>query len=386
MLYRTDMGLRRSQWFGRLIGARRAKPAVIAGLALLVIFGSVAWWKGSGPQMVVPKTAASASELEFTTFSPPTVMTVSYRYDNGHLTLGVPHIVARLRGADGIAYTPSGGLVIGGQATGDVFLISTPGAPVQSVPSGGPAAYMVTVDPSGTALYTAGLPGELERVPLSPPSRGTIVPLHGPDTAVAGIAFGPGGQVLYTSSSPAGKGDIGLLNLANGSTQRLFSDVEGAHGILYDPYIRAYLVMGGNTVLQLPAANPGRVESELTVPGMQFDQGAVNAQGQAFLASNTGALVMVDYARTGRIGDVNNVVQIKHLAPALDDVAPLVGSGARPVATNTAEWRHVADASLGLAAAGFVIVIRPPVAGFIRQRRRKLPRWDRRRTSRRVDL
>jgi hypothetical protein len=120
--------------------------------------------------------------------------------------------------------------------------------------------------------------------------------------------------------------------------------------------------------------------------GMQFDQGAVTNQGTAFFASNTGSLVMIDYSATGRIGDVHDTVQTQFLAAHLDDVAPLVGPGARPSTSPPLPLRPAGEASLLAAAVlGFWMLIRQGQRGRSGGRRgntrKRLPRWDKRRDA-----
>ncbi len=350
----------------------------------LVAFGGVALGLGSGPERVT-RTAASQHDatLYFTTYHPPGVDEVSYRYAGGRLTLGTPRVVAHPPGADGILFGPDGNLLVGGQGTGKVFSISPSSGAVRGLPTGVPVSYHLALDPTDAHLYTAAAPGPLSEVPLKPPGPGHPVPLRGSDTRVTALAFAPGGVILYTASSPAGVGNIGLLNLANDTTHRLLTDVPGAHGAIYDPFSHSFMVVGSDVALQLPVSDPGHIASELTVPHMQFDQLAVTGTGQAFLASNTGSMVLVDYSGTGRIGAVADRVIITPLAANLDDVAPLVGLGARPVVTAAHTWR-VAGASSFAAAALVVLAAAGRQVGRYRRSRpaiSRLPRWDRRRRS-----
>lgn len=329
----------------------------------------------------MPPTTTGSGTLDFTVFNPPTVERTTYLYRDGTLTLGAPRVIAPLPGADGIAYTPSGDLVVGGQSSGQIFVIPASGGQPTHVQAGTQNAFLVTLSPSGDDLYTAGLPGTLAEVPLHPLSAGRAIQLSGDDQQITSLAFGPGGQVLYTASDPGGRGDIGLLDLQTGHTHRLFTSVVGAHGIMFDRYSNSYLVIGGDSVLQLSPSQPDQILSEFTVPGMQFDQGAVTGRGLVFFASNTGYLVTVDYSSSRRIGDLHNNVQTLFLVHNLDDIAPLVGPGARPVTTAAPTLRRAGFASI---AAGVVLLLALIVTGGHRPRptkrnTRRLPRWDRRR-------
>jgi hypothetical protein len=166
----------------------------------------------------------------------------------------------------------------------------------------------------------------------------------------------------------------------------LLRNIAAAHGIVFDSWSNSYIIVGGDEAVQLPATNPSRVESELMVPGVRFDQAAVTGRGQVLMASNLGQLVLVDYSRTGRIGDVADHVVQRHLAVNLDDVAPLVGPGARPIQTGA----HLRRLAGGFALALGGLLGAPLALGAklrsararrarVRAKTRSLPRWDRRR-------
>lgn len=362
----------------RLVLPALAVCALVAGAGLLMASRSAA--------APVEQNSGHAGVIDFTTYYPATVQRVSYTYRGRKLTLGAPALVAQLPGADGIAYTASGDLIVGGQAPGRLFVIPPSGGPITSVHSGTTGSFLVAIGPSGDELFTAGLPGALAKVPLNPIGDGHPIPLTGDDSNITDLAFGPNGQVVYTSSDSDGRGNIGLLDLTTGFTHRLLSDTVGAHGVMFDRYTSSYFVIGGDSILQLPSSDPSEVISELTVPGMQFDQGAVTGEGIAFMASNTGYLVMIDYSSTGRIGDTADVARTVFLAKHLDDVAPLAGPGARPAPRPTSGLRRAGESSLAAGAFLGVLAVMGAARGSrrrgtSRKSRKRLPRWDKRRGS-----
>lgn len=368
-------------------GAAHRRTAVLVG-ALIVILGAggAGAMATAGPTTVVPSTAPiAAGTLYFTRFRPPSVNRVEFSYRDSHLHLSTPTEVARVPGADGIATGPDGHLLVGGVHTGKIFSVDPSSGAAAAVPAGIAAAMHLSISPNGRTLYTAGEPGTLAALPLNPLGRGHEIPIHGATDAVTALAFGPNGQVLYTDSPPAGRGSIGLIDLATGETTRLFTDLTGAHGIVYDPWSRTYLVVGGDIALQISPDNLHHIESELALPGNRFDQAAVTGRGQVLIASNLGALVFVDYSKTGRIGDTADVVISRNLAHNLDDVAPLIGPGAPPVPTNAAVRVKVGLAAVLVALAllvGMLVVAwrsRRRTKPKRRTQRRPLPRWDRRR-------
>ncbi len=366
--------------------ARRRAGALVGALVVVLGVGGATAMATAGPTTVVPSTAPiAAGTLYFTRFHPPSVNRVAFSYRDRHLHLATPTEVARVPGADGIVTGPDGHLLLGGVHTGEIFSVDPSSGAFTAVATGIAAAMHLSISPDGRTLYTAGEPGTLAALPLNPLGPGHEIPIHGATDAVTALAFGPNGQVLYTDSPPAGRGSIGLIDLATGQTTLLFANLTGAHGIVYDPWSRTYLVVGGDVALQISPDDLHHIESELALPGNRFDQAAVTGRGQVLIASNLGALVLVDYSKTGRIGDTADVVISRNLAQNLDDVAPLIGPGAPPVPTGAAVRADVGLAAVLVALALLVGVL--VVAGRSRRRtkpkrhtpRRSLPRWDRRR-------
>ena len=366
--------------------SRLFKVAFIFASALAA-FGATAVAAGSRTSTPGGGGPAVAGELYFTTFQPPAVLRVSYAYRQGQFRLGQPNTIARLVGADGVVFGPDGRLLIGGTARdhGRFELVNQSGQSVEQVATGIPASFMIALAPGNRSLYTAGLPGELATVPLDPPGAGRAIPLSGADVSITGVAFAPNGKVLYTSSPAGGQGDIGLIDLANGRTTRIFRNVTGAHGIFYDAFSNCFIVVGGETIYQLSADDPRQVVSELKVPGTRLDQGAVDGKGHAFIASNTGVLVFIDYSKTDRIGNLSDRTVVMPLIRHLDDVAPLSGPGSAPVAVVASPWK--ARGLLALLGAMLIILIAGATrlarlrGNWRRAQRDRLPRWDVRRTG-----
>src|SRR5438045_528946 len=82
----------------------------------------------------------------------------------------------------------------------------------------------------GKRAWTAGLPGTLAEVPLEPFTNGTPRPITGDDLLVTSVGFALG-KAFYTSSDANGGGNFGRIDLSTMRTQRLLSDLRGAHGI-----------------------------------------------------------------------------------------------------------------------------------------------------------
>ena len=342
--------------------------------ALLVVVGVVGLVLGSGPKFrSTVAVGTSSADLYFTTFSPETVRKVTYQVSNGRLSFVNSKVIARLPGADGAVFSPGGGLLVGG-GNGSVYSVDTGSGTVSSV-AAGTRAFMLSPTPQGRQVYTAGLPGPLAVLATDPLRPGQTVALSGDDSALTGLAFAPRGTVIYTSSDPSGTGDIGTINLATGVTHRLFQNVAGAHGALYDPYTDSFITMGGSTILQLSASDPSKVVSETTLSITRVDQGAVDGHGRLFAASNGGDLALIDYSATKRVGSLADRISTSFLAANLDDVAPLIGAGAAPTPTLAQWWQ--AGGVLGFVLAGLVALTWGVMAA-VRWQRQRRPRWDRR--------
>lgn len=359
---------------GRRYSAVRVVWAAVV-LAVVGIFGVAT----GQPRPARPAGTPSSGDLFFTTYQPATVQRAAYSYVRGTLHVSTPQVVSRLTGADGAVFSPDGSLLVGGTDSGTVQAVDVASGAVSHVPIGAPAAFMLATDATGHTLYTSGLPGQLAALPLAPLRPGHAISLSGDDLKITGVAFAPDGEALYTSSGPDGKGDVGLLDLAHGRTVRLLAGVPAAHGIMYDPYTDSFLTDGGGEVLQLPARDPSHVASELTVPGTRLDQGAVDGHGRVFLASNDGRLVFVDYSATRRVGDLSNRTVVLPLVADLDDVAPLVGPGARPVPGTSPWWGAAGVACLAGAGLLAVFAASRPLRRWRARRRSALPKWDVRR-------
>jgi hypothetical protein len=308
-----------------------------------------------------PTPTAVAGELFYTTYEPPAVKKVSFTYDSEGFRIDDRVLITRLPGADGIVFAPDGDLLVGGGNTGMVFKVDPESGDVESVRSGTTTAFHVTVDPSGTRAWTAGLPGALAEVPLEPFAGGTARPLTGDDPFITAIGFALG-KAFYTASDPNGGGQFGRIDLDAFSTERLMTDLRGAHGITFDEFTGSLFLFGSFSILQIDSGNPGVIAARRDIPGMRFDQGTVDGRGHMFVADNGGNLAFIDYSATRKVDDTRNRVETRFLDPALDDLAPLTGPGARPPAEDES------NTTLYLLIGAAVVIV---VAAAVAVRRRR---------------
>jgi hypothetical protein len=312
-------------------------------------------------QTTVPAPTAVSGELFYTTYQPPAVKKVAFTYDSSGFRVEKRELIARLPGADGIVFSPKGKLIVGGGATGLVFEVDPESGDVQQVKSGVSGAYHVSVDPSGTSVWTAGIPGALAQVPIEPFADGTPRAVTGDDPFVTSVGFALG-KAFYTTSDPNGGGNFGRIDLTTMRTTRITADLRGAHGITFDEYTGSLFLFGSFSMLQIDSGTPEIIASQREMPGLRFDQGTVDGHGHLFVADNDGKLVFVDYSATRKVGDPRNRVETRFLDPFLDDLAPLTGPGARPPAK--AKSRTLL---FGLVGVALVVVLVGTVA--VRRRR-----------------
>ena len=271
----------------------------------------------------------SSGDLYFTIYSgQPNVEKVHFSYSNGTFSLDKPKSVATLRGVDGAVFAPDGDLLVGGQ--GDVVhKLNLSTGKAKDVKANA-SAYHLSMDPGGKKVWAAGIPGPLAEIPLDPFSDGIPHALTGEDTEVTSIAFDGSGRAYYTSSGPGGGGSVGLIDLKSFTTTRKLSGVPAAHGMVYDRFTGDLLLFGRNHVAQIDPHSMAIVSDLEIKAGVTLDQGTVDGNGYVFVASNQGQIVFIDYSGSKKIGASGNKVSVQFVAPNVDDVAPLSGTGAAP--------------------------------------------------------
>src|SRR5262249_20544246 len=113
------------------------------------------------------------------------------------------------------------------------------------------------------------------------------------------------------------------------------NEVRGGGGMIEGACRGLKTMFGGGqgaTIDPTPATNAGIIASlrQFDVPGVgDFDQGAVDGLGHAFIAGS-GAITFIDYSLTGDITNPANIIRITGGFGNIDDIAPLVGPGAPP--------------------------------------------------------
>jgi|KBSSwiStaDraftv2_1062776.scaffolds.fasta_scaffold113482_2 hypothetical protein len=242
-------------------------------------------------------------------------------------TLGAKAGVATTPGADGIIFAPNGNLLIGGQGTNAIYEVNpTTGAIVNTATTAGLNSFHLSLDPSGTTIWTSPFGGPLVSVGI-PLSAGTAHTVTGNDTGLTQVAFAPNGNVFYVNGQPNGGGNVGLINMTTFVTTRLFSSVTPAHGMVFDPFTGLITLFGAGQVGSFDTLG-GNLKTSASI-WTDFDQGAVDGFGHALIAGGD-AVTFIDYSATHDITSASN--HIFHFTgfAFIDDVAPLTGLGSTP--------------------------------------------------------
>ncbi|MEO8351748.1 MAG: hypothetical protein ABI680_08450 [Chthoniobacteraceae bacterium] len=274
---------------------------------------------------------ATDGTLYYTTYNGgQNIWKVDYAFDGASTFTLAPSInIASTNGADGIVFNPNNGnLLIGGQGNA-VHEITKAGAPVATA-TPGVAAFHLSVDPSKTIVWAAGIPGQLSALPLTPSvTNGVPYTMLGAESGIDTIAWN-GSTALYTSSGSGGHGWYGTIVLdtvLKTATTTRVAQIDATHGATFDPFTGDFILIGDQNITQVDGVTLAIV-SDLLVPSVStFDQGTVDGKGHGFFADNGGNLVFLDYSNSGLVADVGNFRASPFLANFLDDVAPIVGPG-----------------------------------------------------------
>jgi len=281
--------------------------------------------------------------LFYTTFSGGTnVHKVDFDFNGTTFSLTNNIGIASTNGADGLLFAPDGNLLVAGQGS-NLTEVTTGGTIVKNVNPGGPSFHLALTSNSPTALvYNMGNGGCgsscISAVTLSGGgllNNGVAYTVAGTNTAnldVRGVIFNPVNNTWYYGTAGDGAlGDFGTVAFNDTTHTATLTRLQmglAAHGLSFDPFTGDVIINSANLIQQLDAA--GNVLSAVTGPG-NFDQAAVDGKGHLFVASNSGFLQFVDYDATGLIGASGNFKASPFLAGSLDDIAPLSGTGSRPV-------------------------------------------------------
>lgn len=249
-------------------------------------------------------------------------------------TLGTPTNVATTNGADGIIFNTNGNLLVGGQGSGNVYEINPASGAIVNTQNTGTPSFHLALSPDGSKVYTSNFEGPLKTLSNPIGSGVTTTAVTGSDFGITQIGFGTGGTVFYVDGNPNGFGNVGTINLATGVTSRLYTDLQPAHGLIFDPFTNLMTMFGDGETATMNAANgSGLLASGLIYGVGDFDQGAVDGHGHALVAGN-GALTFIDYSLSLDITHPDHVFNFFGSGGisfnGIDDVAPLVGPGSNP--------------------------------------------------------
>lgn len=347
--------------------ACRSAIAIVAGLGLACVAAGAAATIFQGTVYYTHFTGGN------------NVLSTSFSYDDasGNVTYGAQNPIANVFGADGIIFAPNGNLIVTSNATGNVYRINaSTGALLQTVlTSQGQPDFHMALDPNNNQFYSSDrytrFTGPLDTFTINGDgsfNNATATPIVDAATGAASnvtqIAFAPNGRVMYTNGAPNANGSIGIFTFGspNDTTTELIAanQVPAAHGMIYDPFTGLMTMFGGG---QVATIDPTQASNALITASLRqfdvpdigdFDQGAVDGLGHAFIAGS-GAITFIDYRISHDITHPDRVV-ITGGFGAIDDIAPLVGPGSNPNPTPEP---------------GTLLLISLALAGFAASRRRR---------------
>ena len=312
----------------------------------------------AGVAMAIGLTSAHGAivtgDLFYTLFSGgQNVNKIQYNYNETTqvFSLGGPVNVASTNGADGIIFAPNGNLLVGGQTSGNVYEVNPTGGAVLNTVNTGAPSYHLSLDPTGTKVYTSDFGGALKTMNVSPILAGpvTTTTITGSETGVTQVAFS-GTDSYYVQGNPNGNGNVGHINVATGVTTRLFTTLGPAHGLIFDSFTDLMTMFGdGETGTFNPnAGTDANIIASLKVSNpftCGFDQGAVDGKGHALVAGCS-QITFIDYHLSGDITKPDYFTSVGGFSN-IDDVAPLSGLGSNNV-PEPASLALVAAALAGL--------------------------------------
>jgi len=280
----------------------------------------------------------------YTTFASQIIGKVTYSFTGGVYTLGSPTTVFNLAshgdGGDGLLFLPDGNLAAAGQAN-NITEATTGGTLVKNVAPGS-QSFHLALSSNDQTLYTMCNGGcgsnaisavTLTSGGLNANGNAYTVSGGGGDLDVRGVIYDPNNGVYYYGtagdSSTGSFGTVVFNDVTHTATlTRLLTGVP-AHGLTFDPFTGDIIFSSGNLIDQFdPTA--GSVVSTYTASSGAFDQSSADGKGHLLVSSNDGNLWFLDYDATGKIGTASFVGD-QFLAGALDDIAPLSGSGSPTV-------------------------------------------------------
>ncbi len=132
------------------------------------------------------------------------------------------------------------------------------------------------------------------------------------------------------NGTPNGYGNVGLVNLATGMSTRLYSHVQAAHGLIFDPFTELITLFGAGNTGTLNASDGSGLKTSGNIFKVDdFDQGAVDGKGHALIAGGN-SITFVDYSLSRDITRPDFTTSIGGFIN-IDDLAPLIGAGSNPI-------------------------------------------------------
>ncbi len=271
-------------------------------------------------------------DLYFTIYqeNPQNVNKIAFDFDGTKLVIGEVVNVAETIGADGLIFAPDNDILVAGQGKNTIHKINLVTKTIVTMKAN-VGSYHMSLDPSLTSAWVAGIPGDMAKIPLNPFGDAVRVTLQGDDKTITSLAFQDADHAFYTTAKPNALGNFGTIDMKSFTTHRILTSTVGAHGMAYDPFTRNVIIFGGEYVVQIDPATGTPIDTS-HFPGSDFDQGTVDGKGHMFVADGgRGTVMFMDYSVSKKVGDPSNFIAQPFVAKYIDDVAPLSGLGSNPV-------------------------------------------------------
>ena len=285
------------------------------------------------------EAANFSGTLYFTHFTGgQNVWKVPYAYNESTqaFTVGAQQNVASTNGADGIIFGANGNLLVGGQGSGNVYEVNPSTGAILNTQQTGTASFHLTLAPDGNTVYTSNFGGRLNLVNVPIGSGSSFQNITGDDGGLTQVSFDDKGDVFYVNGQPNGGGNVGRIDLTTGVTNRLFSSVTPAHGIVFDPFTDLMTLFGAGHTGTFDETGANLMVSPNSTFGVgDFDQGAVDGFGHALVAGSD-SLTFIDYHTSHDITHPDFTTSVGGFG-GIDDVAPLTGPGSNPNPNPTPE-------------------------------------------------
>lgn len=274
-----------------------------------------------------------AGELHFSIYreASDNIYKVTYAYDGvGVLSFGEPTPLLRVPNAYGMVLTPDGDLLVAGKTTDAVYKVNLKTKAYQTQTNTWDDPTRIALEPGLDAGWIADKNGSLFRVPMKPYGTGVQKVSTGSDKAIHALAFRDANTAYYTvdNTNFFDSTYIGILDIRTMETEQWLKVVGDVYTLAPDPYTGSLILCGDKFISQVDTAEKRVISTRAFPEVYQFYSCVVDGEGHALLANHLGDIYLLDYAKSGLVGDSANFVGKQFVRKDIRYVASLIGPGA----------------------------------------------------------